>query len=466
MSAVRHLRIVNPATDQTLTELECDDSRSIIEKYNRAMAAQLPWAALPLSAREQKIARFRDMLNQKRELLARTLSEEMGKPIQQSRSELQSVVERIDFFLQNVGRVMRGETVLPASEAKDGRTEERLTYEALGVVSCISAWNYPYFVGLNVIVPALLAGNAVLYKPSELVSLTGLSIAELLYQAGVPDEVFLPIIGDGFAGQELLKYPTAGVFFTGSYRTGKAIADIVARRFTRLQLELGGKDPVYVCEDVDIGAAAASIADGAFYNNGQSCCSVERIYVAESIYAKFVEAFVAVVREYRIGDPLDENTYIGPLARKQQLSVLERQCNDAVSGGARLLCGGKQLQRPGAYFEPTVLADCSQTMEVMREESFGPIIGIAAVRDDRSAVSLMNDSNYGLTAGVYSRDRDRAVAILAHVNAGTVYWNCCDRVSPRLPWSGRNDSGVGVTLGLDGIRAFLRPRAWHLRSPA
>ncbi|MBX7059822.1 MAG: aldehyde dehydrogenase family protein [Leptospirales bacterium] len=465
MSAARLLRIVNPASEQLITELECDDSRSIIEKYNRAMAAQLEWSATSLASRQQMVRKFRQLLVDRRELLARTLSEEMGKPIRQARGELESVLGRIDFFVDHVDRVLRGETALSAAEAPDGRTEERITYDPLGVVSCISAWNYPYFVGLNVILPALLTGNTVLYKPSEFAALSGLSIAELLYQSGVPDEVLIPIIGDGFAGQELLKYPTGGVFFTGSYKTGRAIADICSRRFTRLQLELGGKDPVYVCDDVDIAAAAASIADGAFYNTGQSCCSVERIYVQQSIYDRFLEAFCAEVKSYRMGDPLSEETYIGPVARQGQLGVLERQSSDAAALGGRLLQGGKRGAGPGYFFEATVFANCNHQMELMREESFGPIIGLAPVKDDRAAMSLMADSRYGLTASVYSGDGERAQAVLSRLNYGTVYWNCCDRVSPRLPWSGRNDSGMGVTLGLEGIRSFVRPRAWHLRRP-
>ena len=183
----------------------------------------------------------------------------------------------------------------------------------------------------------------------------------------------------------------------------------------------------------------------------------------ERIAKPFIEAFVAAVRGFRIGDPLDPETYIGPLARNEQRAVLERQVADALGKGARLLCGGKRIDRKGYYFQPTVLVDAIPSMEVMREESFGPIIGIQAVRDDREAVLLMNDTEYGLTAGVYSKDRERAEKILARINAGTVYWNCCDRVSPRLPWSGRGHSGIGTTLSTCGIQTFLQPKAWHLR---
>jgi acyl-CoA reductase-like NAD-dependent aldehyde dehydrogenase len=286
-----------------------------------------------------------------------------------------------------------------------------------------------------------------------------------LHEAGIPKDVFIPLIGTGEVGAALLDQKLDGVYFTGSYATGMKIATIVGPRMIRLQLELGGKDPTYVRADADVKNAAESLADGAMYNTGQSCCSVERIYVHRSIYDAFVDAFVSTVRGFKCGDPLDEATYIGAITRAPQLHVLEHQVADAVSKGARLLLGGNRIHQPGNWFEPTVLADVNHDMELMREESFGPVIGIQRVANDDEAVGLMNDSRYGLTAGVYTRDVKAAEALLARVNAGSVYWNCCDRVSPRLPWSGRGDSGIGLTLSTYGIQAFTRPKAWHLRQP-
>jgi acyl-CoA reductase-like NAD-dependent aldehyde dehydrogenase len=343
--------------------------------------------------------------------------------------------------------------------------EEVIAHEPLGVVANISAWNYPYFVGANVFVPALAAGNTVLYKPSEFATLTGLAIARLLHEAGIPDDAFIPVVGTGEVGAALVKQPVDGVFFTGSYATGKRIAAAVRGRMIRLQLELGGKDPVYVCGDVDPAAVAAGIADGAFYNTGQSCCSVERIYVQEGIFDAFVDAFVKEVKGYRMGDPQDDATYIGPLTRAPQVKVLEQQVADAKRKGAKVLAGGRRVKGPGNWFEPTVLVNVDHGMAVMREESFGPVIGIMAVKDDAEAVRLMNDTDYGLTAGVYTKDRGRAQRLLAQVHAGSAYWNCCDRVSPRLPWSGVGHSGIGVTLSTYGIEAFTRTKAWHLRAP-
>ncbi len=460
------LKVINPATEELITELETDDSRSIIEKYNRAMSAQLQWMERPLDDRARIMGAFKDALTAEADTLAKTQSEETGKPVSQARSEILATTARVQFFIDNFRKILADDVAVKPEAAEDGRTGEHITYEPLGVIANISAWNYPYFVGSNVFVPALLTGNAVLYKPSEFACLTGMSLAEVMYQAELPDEVFIPVIGGAFAGQEMLKWPVGGVFFTGSYRTGRAIADIVSRRFTRLQLELGGKDPAYVCEDMDPASTAAAVADGAFYNTGQSCCAVERIYVHEKIYDRFVEAFVETVRGFQVGDPLDENTYIGPLSRKEQLTVLKQQVEDARQKNGRVLLGGNTMNRRGYYFEPTVVADANHEMTIMTEESFGPVIGIQKVADDREAIRWMNDTNYGLTAGVFTNDPERARSILTKINSGTVYWNCCDRVSPRVPWSGRGDSGIGVTLGEEGIRSFVQPKAWHWRLPA
>jgi acyl-CoA reductase-like NAD-dependent aldehyde dehydrogenase len=287
----------------------------------------------------------------------------------------------------------------------------------------------------------------------------------MLHEAGVPRDVFVPVIGDGATGAALLRQPIDGVFFTGSYPTGAKISARAGKRMIKVQLELGGKDPIYVCDDVDIKTAAAGLADGAFYNTGQSCCSVERIYVHDSIHERFVEAFVAEVKGFRIGDPMDDATYIGPITRRPQLDVLKKQVADAKRKGAKLLLGGNIVKRKGNWFEPTVMTDVDHSMALMTDESFGPIIGIQSVADDAAAVDLMNDTEYGLTAGVYTTDAKRAKRILGQLHAGSVYWNCCDRVSPRLPWTGRRHSGVGVTLGRAGIRAFVQPKAWHLRQP-
>ncbi|HYS12247.1 MAG TPA: aldehyde dehydrogenase family protein [Burkholderiaceae bacterium] len=454
------LQILAPATGAVIAELPQDTHESVLARYQAARAAQPAWAAATLAHRAECLRRFRTSLVRDIDKLAAILTSEVGKPIKQSRNEINGLLGRIDFFLAATQPTLEPRQVFD----QDGM-RERIEHEPLGVIANISAWNYPYFVGSNVFVPALLAGNSVLYKPSEYATLTGIEIGNLLHAAGVPQDVFTVLVGGGRVGIELLKHAVDGVFFTGSYNTGAKIAQAVGARLGRLQLELGGKDPTYVCEDVDVAVAAASLADGAMYNTGQSCCSVERIYVQEQIYDAFVDAFVAEVASLKVGDPCSDDSYIGPLTRAAQVKVLEMQVADALAKGARVLIGGHRIERPGNWFEPTVLVNVDHAMDVMREESFGPIIGIQKVADDDAAVHLMNDTQYGLTAGVYTRDETRARRILAQVRAGSVYWNCCDRVSPRLPWSGVGHSGVGLTLSTYGIEAFTRPKAWHLRAP-
>jgi acyl-CoA reductase-like NAD-dependent aldehyde dehydrogenase len=455
------LPIVNPASGAIIVRLVADGPREVAQRYLAARRAQPAWAATPIRKRIGAIEKFREQVIARGETLAQTLTQEVGKPIRQSRNELKGLLARLDFFIAESARTLREERVFSDPSQK---LDERITHEPLGVIANISAWNYPYFVGSNVFVPALVAGNAVLYKPSEYATLTGRHIADMLHAAGVPEDMFVPVIGGGATGAALLSQPIDGVFFTGSYATGAKVAAAAGKRMIKVQLELGGKDPVYVCDDVDVKTAAAALADGAFYNTGQSCCSVERLYVHETIHDAFVDAFVAEVKTYRVGDPMDEATYIGPLTRAAQLDVLRAQVADAKRKGAKLLLGGAPIKRKGNWFAPTVLTDVDHSMSVMREESFGPIIGIQSVADDNAAVAQMNDNDYGLTAGVYASDATRARRILSRVHAGSVYWNCCDRVSPRLPWSGVKHSGIGLTLGTMGIETFTRPKAWHLRS--
>lgn len=452
------LTIVNPATGEKISDLPCDDAASVAAAHAKARAAQPAWAATPMADRKACISKFREGVVRDMESLAATMTRETGKPLKMSRNELNGLLGRIDFFLKEVELALATETVFD-----DGAMKERIQHAPLGVVANISAWNYPWFVGCNVLVPALLAGNAVLYKPSEFAVLTGREIGRLMHEAGVPQDVLQVLVGGGEVGAALAAQKIDGMFFTGSHATGMKIAQALGSRLVKLQLELGGKDPTYVCDDADPKAAAESLADGAMYNTGQSCCSVERIYVHEKVHDAFVQAFVETVRGFKRGDPMAEDTYIGPLTRAPQLDVLEAQVEDAKARGATLLAGGKRLPGPGNWFEATVFSGVDHGMEIMREESFGPVIGIQKVAGDEEAVRLMNDTRYGLTAGVYTPDQKRAEKILAQVNAGSVYWNCCDRVSPRLPWSGCGDSGIGLTLSTYGIETFTRPKAWHLR---
>lgn len=455
------MNVVNPATGEVVQSLNEQSPDELPKRLAAAKNAQRAWAATSLGERKAVLTRFRELVAEHREELARTLTLEVGKPIAQARNELNGLLPRLDFFLEHFEAELAPRVVLGG--AGEG-LEERIAFEPLGVVANVSAWNYPYFVGSNVFVPALLTGNAVLYKPSELASLTGLAIQRLLREAGLPEPLFQTLIGGRELGAELVAQAVDGVFFTGSYATGRKIAEAVAPRMIRLQLELGGKDPAYVTDEVDVAKTAAAVADGAFYNTGQSCCAVERIYVHERIYQAFLEAFVDEVRRFELGDPTDEATYIGPLCRGEAALVeLEAQVADALAQGGRLLLGGKRAPRPGSFFEPTVIADAKPSMRLMRDESFGPVIGIARVASDEAALAAMADTDYGLTAAVYTQNEARATKLLAGLPVGSAYVNCCDRVSPRLPWTGRKHSGIGSTLSTLGIQAFVQPKAWHIR---
>ena len=453
------LIITNPATGQEITKIDSDNMLTISQKYDNLKFGQKNWAKVPLEKRIEIIIKFAQLLKEKESDLASILTSEVGKPIQQSINEINGGIARINWLCENATKYLADETM----SQQPGMTE-KIVYEPIGVVCNISAWNYPYLVGINVIIPALLAGNSVAYKPSEFASLTGLQIKKILIEAGIPENVFEIIIGKGNVGAGLLELPFDGYFFTGSYNTGNYIYQKVATKMVPCQLELGGKDPLYVTDNVeDIKNIAAGTADGAFYNNGQSCCAVERIYVHESVYDEYVKYFVDEVKSWKMGSPTEAGVYIGALTREAQIEVLERQVKNALNNGATLLCGGKKVEKEGNYFEPTVIINVKNDMDLMQEESFGPIIGIMKVSSDEEAIQLMNDTKYGLTASVYSKSQERANNILSQINSGTGYWNCCDRVSAALPWSGRKHSGFGATLSHAGIRAFTKPKAFHLR---
>jgi len=453
------MKIVNPATEEVISEIKETSKDELVDFLSSLREGQKEWAQKPVKDRLECIVRFGELIQENINELAEILTSETGKPLQQSLNEIRGAQNRIEHLGANAEKWLAPETLVDS-----GSTHEKIVYEPLGVVANISAWNFPYNVGYNVFLYALVAGNSVLYKPSEFASLTGMQFGKYLWQAGIPENVFHCVIGDGSLGQQILEADLDGYFFTGSHKTGLHIAKSVAHKLVPVQLELGGKDPLYVMDDVkDPEQAAINAAEGAFYNNGQSCCAVERIYVSEKIHDEFVDDLVEEVSSYEIGDPSDLRTFVGPLTRKEQLKILENQVADAIEKGATVRYGGLKIAGKGYYFEPTVLTNCTHEMDVMKEESFGPIIGIQKVRSDKEALQLMADTDYGLTAAIFSQDEQRALNLLNELNVGTAYWNCCDRVSPNVPWSGRNNSGLGSTLSSQGIRAFVQPKSYHLR---
>ena len=455
------MEIKNPATEEVIASLDensGEDLGGIIATLERG---QKEWSQRPIAERLACITQFGRVIQENKDHLAQIMTSETGKPMQQSINEINGAQNRIDHLEAYAPKWLAEEVLV-----ETGDTHEKIAYEPLGVIANISAWNFPYNVGYNVFLYALAAGNAVLYKPSEHASLTGKMFEKYLHLSGIPKNVFACAIGGSDLGQAMLEAPLDGYFFTGSYKIGLHIAKTVAHKLVSVQLELGGKDPLYITEDVpDIEQAAINAAEGAFYNNGQSCCAVERLYVSEKIHDAFVRVFTKAVESYKIGDPMAPETFIGSLARAAQVKVLDEQVADAVSKGAILQTGGKAMDGKGYFYAPTVLTNCTHEMKVMKEESFGPVIGIQKVTHDQQGIDLMKDTEYGLTAAVFCADRERAMAILEEMNTGTVYWNCCDRVSPNVPWSGRKNSGLGATLSSQGIRAFVQPKAYHLRQP-
>src|SRR5260221_4277047 len=339
------MQIVNPATEEVLEEVTENTEASIKEKFNLLKAGGRAWVATPVEERLAAIERFYELLDTEKKVLAETLTAETGKPLQQSYNELNGARGRIRWFLDHSKRWLEEEWVVT-----EGATREKISYEPLGIIANISAWNYPYLVGVNVFIPALIGGNGVLYKPSEYSTLTGLHIQRLLYRSGIPADVFQLVAGKGKAGEWLLQLPLDGYFFTGSYRTGRAIAEKAAPKLVPCQLELGGKDPLYVMDDVeDINKVAAAALEGVIYNNGQSCCAVERIYVHEKIYDDFVRAYTEQALQLVVGDPMDAATEVGPLSRPGQLDFLRGKIADAVGKGVKLLYGGRRVGEKG-YF--------------------------------------------------------------------------------------------------------------------
>jgi acyl-CoA reductase-like NAD-dependent aldehyde dehydrogenase len=339
----------------------------------------------------------------------------------------------------------------------------------VGLVLDISAWNYPLLITVNVVVPAVLAGNAVILKHANRTALCGDAFARAFERAGAPENLVTAIDATHEMCAKIVARPEVGyVSFTGSVRGGHEVYREGAKRFIDVGLELGGKDPAYVAPDADLDHAVANIVDGAFYNAGQSCCGIERIYVHGSLYDRFVEGALAEVRKYRLGDPQQTDTTLGPMAQPDAPRKLAAQIDEARAKGGRVLCGGKPVHDAagrGRFFDPCLVIDANHSMHgLMVEESFGPIVGVQRVADDDEAVRLMNDSPYGLTAAIWTRDQERAFRIGAQIETGTFFMNRCDYLDPLLPWTGVKDTGKGMSLSKYGFLPLTRRKSFHLRT--
>ncbi|MEK7729652.1 MAG: aldehyde dehydrogenase family protein [candidate division KSB1 bacterium] len=409
------LSLENPATNEVLQTLAMPDAEQVRAMIANARRAALAWRWTSMAERIAITQRFVAEMRKRQEEVAREITLQMGKPIKQARNEVNTMIDRANYMAE----------IAPAALADEMLPDKlgfmrKIAHEPRGVVLDIAAWNYPLLISINIVAPAILAGNAVLLKHSSLTPLCALRMQEAYRAAGLPEGVLQAVVIDREGAEALLTSPAIdAVFFTGSVPGGYEVYKKAAAGLKRVGLELGGKDPAYVRADADLATTVPNVADGAFYNCGQSCCAVERIYVDQKIYPEFLAAFLSEVKSYKTGDPLAEETYLGPLAQKKQVGVLEEQVREAVQRGAKVLLGGNAPTHNGRgnYFEPTIVVNVTNDMKAMQEESFGPIIGILPVAGDEEAVRLMNDSRFGLTASIWSRDEKAALELAPHIEA-------------------------------------------------
>jgi acyl-CoA reductase-like NAD-dependent aldehyde dehydrogenase len=420
------------------------------------------WRQLDLEERRTMVRRFVELAVHDTDAVARELTMQMGRPVRDGGGEVG-------------GWLLRGRTMIDLApegladielETRDGFTRF-IRREPLGVVLVVAPWNYPWLTAVNALVPALVAGNTVVLKHSEQTPLVAERIAQAAKEAALPDGVLQVLYLDHRGVADVIGDPRiAFVAFTGSVEGGHAIQRAASQRFIGAALELGGKDPAYVCSDADIARSAANLVDGSFYNAGQSCCGIERIYVHRDVYEPFLEAFVSVANELVLGDPRDSSTTLGPVVRIRSAEAIQAQIDEAIAAGARPLLDPGHFEgskRGLPYMAPQALVDVDHSMRIMTEETFGPAVGIMRVQDDAEAIALMNDSRYGLTASVWTSDLDRAQQVGARVETGTWFMNRCDYLDPELAWVGVKDSGRGCSLSTLGYAQLTRPKSFHLR---
>ncbi len=450
---------LDPATDEILGQFECAGQGEVFAAVEAARAAQPAWAAAGVEERVRVLRRFQRLLHENKSEVARLIAREAGKPYAEALlTEVLVALDAARFCTQEAPRLLRpqpvshGNLVLKAKSA-------RIVREPHGVIGIISPWNYPFSTPATETLAALVTGNAVVLKPSELTPLIAIELEKLLHEAGVPTTIFQVVIGDGGTGALLTRAPIDKLIFTGSVPTGKRVAEAAAGELLPVVLELGGKDPMLVLDDADIEATSSAAVWGAFVNAGQACLSVERCYVHRSIYDRFVAACAEKTAQLRVGNGLDRDVEMGPLIHDRQLNIVRTQLEDALGKGARVLVGGVPLPKLGPnFFAPTVLVDVNHDMRVMREETFGPLLPIMTFDTDDEAVRLANDSEFGLAASVWTRNRARGEALAARIDAGTVMINdvvSCFGIS-EAPHGGVKASGLGRTHGRLGMEEMVR----------
>ncbi|MDI5891279.1 aldehyde dehydrogenase family protein [Halomonas rhizosphaerae] len=455
-------RTISPVDGSVYVEREQASAAAIEAALERAVAAQRAWREVPVEERARLCSRMVDAFVARRDALAEELTWQMGRPIAAAAGEVGGFEERARTMI-----VLAEEALAPIHLAQKPGFTRYITREPLGVSLVVAPWNYPYMTAVNALVPAIMAGNGVLLKHSAQTPLCAERLQQACDEAGLPAGVFQHLHLAHADTEALIRDPRIDhVAFTGSVAGGAMVERNAAGRFIATGLELGGKDPAYVRADVDLDAAVEGVMDGAFFNSGQSCCAIERLYVDASIHDAFVERAVAWVRQLRLGNPTDPATTLGPLVRPAAADFVRGQVEEAVAAGATAWIdpGDYPLSVPGsAYLAPQLLTGVDHTMRVMTEESFGPVVGVMPVADDEAAIALMNDSAFGLTAAVFTRDLVAGEAIARRLEAGTVFTNRCDTLDPELAWTGVKCSGRGCSLSRLGYETLTRPKSFHLK---
>lgn len=454
------VRIVSPVDGSIFAERPLADGSAIDAALARARAARRLWSGVDLRERAQAVTRFVDALLAINAEIVPELAWQMGRPVRW-RGEAGGVEERARHMI-----AIAPEALAPIVGPDRQGFQRYVTREPVGTLLVIAPWNYPYMTALNSIVPGLMAGNAILLKHASQTLLVGERLAQAAKVAELPEGLFQNIVLSHADTEKLIGSGAVDhVQFTGSVAGGRAIERAAAGTFATIGLELGGKDPAYVRADADLDNAVENLAEGAFFNSGQSCCGVERIYVEDALYDDFVERFLVSARDWTLGNPLDAQTKVGPMAQGRFADHVRGQIAEAVRKGARPLLGTPDTHGEGSpYLAPEVLVDVNHQMGVMIEESFGPVVGIMKVSGDAEAITLMNDSPYGLTASVWTADIAAAARIGAQIETGTVFANRCDYIDPALCWTGVKDTGRGGAMGEIGYHALTQPKSYHLKS--
>ena len=463
---MRHIQCISPVDGRVYVDRPTATEAEIKATIEQARSAQKAWRHVPLSERAALTVRVVDALKGMGAEIAEELAWQMGRPIRYGQGELRGVEER-GRYMAEVAPIALA-PVVPI-DTRPG-VERYVAREPVGLVFTIAPWNYPYLTTVNSVVPALIAGNAVLLKQAAQTLLVGDRFQKAFDSIGLPKGLLSHVVLEHSQTEAIISSGHVDhVAFTGSVEGGRTMERAAAGTFTTLGLELGGKDPAYVAPDANLKFAIENLVDGAFFNSGQCCCGIERIYVHESRYEAFVKGFVELTAQYVLGDPLDQATTLGPMARASLAEVVRAQTQEAIKKGAKAHIDPKSFvrDRPGSpYLAPQVLTHVDHTMAVMRDESFGPIIGIAKVRNDEEAIALMNDSPYGLTASVWTEDANAAKRIGEGIETGTVYMNRCDYLDPGLAWTGVKETGYGASLSSLGYGPLTRPKSYHLRLSA